>query len=215
VSATIAEPPPAGVTAIDSTSAPPEGSDGEPRVTLASRKSDGSLAALGGEYLHAVSFRRGMAAVTVARELELVRPDGSRSVLARELDGLPSAAADGSLVYAARSAEFVELYRLTAAGSIDRVASFRGTATRLAPQSDGSIVFTGAVHGGVVGVWIADDGGTRCLTNCALRAGEPWGDGYRAPPGDVDKVRISGATVQWQAADGSWDAEPLNVEARP
>lgn len=187
------------------------GPDAAPRIELALRGQDGSLTPIAGEYIDAVEFRTGVAAVTPGRELELVRPDGSRSILARELDGLPARASDGALVYAARFDDAVEICRLSPEGNHRCHASFRGTATRLAPQRDGQVVFVGARTGGVSGVWIADASGVRCLTNCAIRAGEPWGDGYRPPPGDAASIRIGSGHVEWRTAEGSRQSAPLEA----
>jgi hypothetical protein len=208
-SATAAGPEQTGAIVALEPSSEPSGPDEVPRVRLARREPDGSLSPLEGEYIDAHEFRAGMAAVSTQRELHLVHRDGSRSVVAREVDGLPTPASDGSLVYAARYGKVVEIYRLTAKGSVLRLASFRGSATRLAPQPGGAVVFVGAQPGGVSGVWIADSTGARCLTNCELRVGQPWGDRYRALPGDTATVRISGTLVEWQTAAGAWESAPL------
>jgi hypothetical protein len=168
------------------------------------RGADGSLSPLAGDYIDAVEFRRGQAAVTRQRQLQLVRSDGSRSLLAHVVDGLPTRAQDGSLWFAARFGSTVEIYRLTQPGSLQRLASLRGSATRLSPQSDGSLLFVGSELGGVAGVWIVDGHGARCLTNCELRVGRPWGDAYRALPADVATLSKVGDRVEWQTAEGSW-----------
>lgn len=179
-----------------------EGPDAPPRVTLAQRQQDGTLSPIRGEYLDAVEFRDGVARVTLQRELQVLHANGSRSLVARELDGLPALDADGGLVYAARFGEVVELYRLRANGTQQRLASLRGSATRLSPRSDGTVVFIGSELGSVSGIWIADSHGARCLTNCALRVGRPWGDAYRALPGQTATVRFVGANIEWETAEG-------------
>ncbi len=178
------------------------GPDAVPRVQLARRAGDGTVAPLPEAYVDAIEFRMGMVAVTLRRELRLVHHDGSNSLLAREADGLPARAADGSLVYTARFGEVVEIHRLSSLGEDRRLASFRGSATRLAPQADGSIVFVGSTIGGVSGVWIADAEGVRCFTNCELRVGQPWGSGYQAPPGDASRVLVTRDRVEWQTPGG-------------
>jgi hypothetical protein len=196
------------VVATRSQGSAPQASDAAPRVSLARLEPDGSLSPIAGRYIDAVGFRHGQAAVTGDRELHLVTGDGSPSLLARQLDGLPTRAADGSLVYAARFAEVVEVYWLTPDGTNHRLASFRGSATRLAPQTKRTVIFVGAKLGGVSGAWLADAQGAHCLTNCSLRVGQPWGAEYRPPPADTASMRIVDKQVSWQTADGAWESVP-------
>jgi len=185
------------------------GPDAAPRVRVALEKSDGTRVELPAEYLDAREFRRGAVALTPERELLVVHPDGSRSLLAREAEGPPAVASDGSLVYSARSGDVVEIHWLTPEGKDERLASFRGSATRLLPLDDRTIVFVGASVGGVVGLWLASREGAHCVTNCALRAGRTWGDAFTALPTDLSRVRLSGSRIEWQAADGSWTSEQV------
>lgn len=189
-------------------SATPTGPDAPPRVTLARRGPEGALSHLAGAYLDALEFRDGVAAVALDRSLQLLHADGSRSLVAKDLDGLPALDSDGSLFYAARFGERVELYRLQSDGTQHRLASFRGSATRLSPRSDGTVVFIGSKFGGVSGIWIAEPRGPRCLTNCDLRVGQPWGAAYRALPGETESVRFVGSKVEWQTADGRSESAP-------
>ena len=192
----------------------PPGPDESPRVELAQLKKDGSMTPLSGQYLGAEEFRRGAAAVTVARELHLVHPDGSHSVLARETDGLPVREGDGSVVFAARFGETVEIHRLHADGKNRRLASFAGTATQLTPQGDGSIFFVGAATGGVAGLWLADQSGARCITNCELKAGKEWGDAYQASPRDLTTIHTLDGRVQWSTVGGETESAPLRLSGK-
>jgi len=189
-------------------SATADGPDAPPRVTLARRHQDGSWSPLAGEYLDALEFRDGVAAVTPQRELQLLHTDGSRSLVAKELDGLPALDGAGSLVYAVRFGEVVELYRLRRHGTQQRLASFRGSATRLSPRSDGTVVFIGAEFGGVSGIWTASPQGIRCLTNCDLRVGRPWGGAYRPLPGETATVRFVESGIEWKTAEGRSESAP-------
>lgn len=193
----------------------PAGPDAPPTVTLGRRQNAGTLAPLPGEYIDALEFRAGVAAVTRQRELYLMHPNGSRSLLAKQLDGLPALASEGSLFYAARFGEVVELTRLRRNGVQYRLASFRGSATRLSPRSDGTLVFIGSDAGGVAGIWVADSHGARCLTNCELRAGRPWGNAYRPPPGETATVRFVESRIEWKTADGRAEAAPLPASVTP
>ena len=185
-----------------------DGLDAPPRVTLVRRHQDGTSSPIGGQFLDALEFRDGVAAITLQRELQLLHADGSASLVAKELDGRPAVDSEGSLFYAARFGEVVELTRLSSHGTQQRLASFRGSATRLSPRSDGTVVFIGSETGGVSGIWIADSRGARCLTNCDLRVGQPWGAAYRALPGETESVRFVGSKVEWQTADGRSESAP-------
>lgn len=186
-----------------------DGTDAPPRVALALRNEDGSLSPIAGKYTHALEFRNALAAVTIHQELRLVRANGSHSVVAHQLDGLPTRGSDGSLFYSARFGEIVELYQLAEEGTSRRLASFRGSATRLSPRRDGTVVFVGSKLGGVSGIWVHDSMGTRCLTNCELRVGQHWGDSYRPLPGETETVTIDSSTVEWQTAEGARELAPL------
>ena len=208
-SSTRAPEPIRSIVVLRPESATPDGPDAPPRVTLAQREQDGSLSPISGRYLDALEFRDGVAAVTRERELVVVQNDGSRSVVARDLDGLPALGSDGSLVYAARFGEVVELYRLRRDGKQQRLASLRGSATRLSPRSDGTVVFIGADLGGVSGIWIADSQGLHCLTNCGLRVGRPRSASYRALPGETSTVRLVGSRIEWTTAEGRSEFAPV------
>jgi len=185
-----------------------EGPDAPPRVMLARRHQNGTLSPVAGEYLDALEFRDGVAAVTLQRQLQVLHADGSRSLVAKDLDGAPALDRAGSLVYAARFGEVVEVYRLHKDGNQQRLASFRGSATRLSPRSDGTVVFIGSAFGGVSGIWIADPRGARCLTNCDLRVGRPWGGAYRTLPGETATVRFVGSKIEWKTAEGRTESAP-------
>ena len=113
------------------------------------------------------------------------------------------------LVETARYGDVVELHRLYRNGTQHRLGSLRGSATRLSPRSDGKVVFIGSELGGVSGIWIADSHGIRCLTNCDLRVGRPWGDAYRTLPGETDTVRFVESRVEWQTAEGRSEFAPV------
>lgn len=200
------------VVAVKSVSAAPEASDAAPEVRLLRVDRRGVTSPLPTPYVDAVEFRGGQAAVTRLGELQLVSSDGSRTTLARHIDGLPVLDGDGSLVFAARFGQLVEISRLTPEGSIRRLASFRGSATRLSPKPDGRVVFVGADVGGVAGIWVVDSRGARCLTNCALRVGKPWGNAYHPLPRTVTAIRIIGDQVRWQTVSGEWEAASLRDE---
>jgi hypothetical protein len=199
------------IRAVDDDS--PPGPDAPPRVELFASTGD-ARRAVAGRFVHAVPFRNGAAAVTTERQLTLVHPDGTSSVLAHEVDGLPARASDGSLVYAERFGEVVEIHSLSVAGDNRRLATVRGSATRLAPQPDGAVIFTGALLGKVQGVWVVDGRGTRCLSNCNLQVGRPFDGAFRPLPAEASVVRVVGRRVEWQTAEGTSESAPLETERR-
>ncbi len=74
-------------------------------------------------------------------------------------------------------------------------------ALRFAPDGE-ALLFVNARNGGVAGLFVADANGTRCLTNCALRVGQPFDD-YVPPPMSADSLRFSGDEVEWSTGDGT------------
>ncbi len=197
------------------TSADPEksGPDSPHRVEIAVRSGEGSSRPIAGEFIHALEFRDGVAALDLARQLQLIRADGSRSVLARNLDGLPSLAADGGLVFAARHGRWVDIQWLTPTGRAERLASFPGSATLLAPLSGRRVLFVGATPQSAAGVWLAESGRARCVANCNLIVGQPWEDAYLPLPGSTSGFKLVGDTVHWISPDGQHLSAPLGTGA--
>ncbi|UJR79439.1 hypothetical protein [Sandaracinus amylolyticus] len=81
-----------------------------------------------------------------------------------------------------------------------------GPMAPLAILEDGSIALVGSTNGGVAGLWLFDDE-LRCLTNCALRVGRPWGDAYTPPPAGAS-IHLEGAHVVFVGADGATHRVP-------
>ena len=181
----------------------PSGGDGGPRLTLAFRYSDGTRVPIEGQALAYAAFRDGVALVDVKRELALVSPDGSRRVLARESGAPPVRGPGGELFYVARHGLVAEVHALDVGGNDRILASGLSNAGVLAPQADGRLLFVAALSGGVAGVWIAERGASRCLSNCDLKTGVAWGDRFVPLPRDASAIRVAAERVEWDASDGT------------
>lgn len=72
-----------------------------------------------------------------------------------------------------------------------------------AAPDDSALLGVGSVNGGVAGLWVIPlDGEPRCLSNCGLRVGRPWGDAFVAPPGDASGLTFDGDEVHWDTPAG-------------
>ena len=205
-----AESAPPEIEVLASDADAPPGSDAVPRSRLAFRMADGSRRPIDGQALAYVPFRDGVALIDERRQLVLVSPSGSRRVLVRESGAPPALGPAGELVYVARDDVSSDVHALDVAGNSRWLARGLASAGLLAPQRDGRVLFLGARHGGVAGVWLAGDGAeARCLTNCELRTAdgdparaEPW-PGFIPPPSTAEGLRVRGDRAEWEAADGS------------
>lgn len=197
--------PSATVEIVRVVSAPPAGGDGPAIVELAITRGDARRTlprAIGGVafgdaalvLLPDRSLARltaepdGVAAIDTSVDfVPVVSPDGAAFAYARSDDGL----AHALIVQSARGT------RILAAGLASIGALRFVDAERL--------VFVGARSGGVAGLWIArttSEARASCLTNCALRTGQPWGDAFVPPPTDLDSLRLEGETLRFVDANG-------------
>jgi hypothetical protein len=191
----------------------PPGGDGVPRLRLAFRFADGARVPIAGEAVAYAAFRDGVALVDVERQLVLVSSDGSRRVLARASGAPPVRGPQGELVYVARHGLIAEVHVLDARGGDRIVASELSNAGVLAPQADGRLFFVAARRGGVAGVWVAEHGTARCLSNCELTTGTPWAGRFLPLPRDAGSIRASADRVEWDASDGTQRSAALAASA--
>jgi hypothetical protein len=180
----------------------PRGGDGAPRSSLAFRFADGTRTPITEEAIAYVPFRDGVALVDVQRRLLLISAQGDRRVLARASGAPPALGPRGELVYVARHDLVAEVHVLEATGRDRIVASGLASAGVLAPQPDGRLCFVGNRSGGVAGVYVVENDRARCLTNCELKTGEPWGDGYVPLPEDASSLVIRDDVLHWNATGG-------------
>jgi len=186
-----------------------DGTDTRPHFTLALRDKNGARIPIEGRALAHVTFVGGIALVDAERRLIVVSSGGARRVLAEQAGAPPARGASGELVYVAQRDVGAELHVLDAGGVDRTLASGLASAGLLAPQPDGTILFVGARSGGVAGLWSASAGDTRCLTNCDLRTGQPWGERFVPHPGDIAAIRVTGERVERDAFDGKRYGAPL------
>lgn len=124
-------------------------------------------------------FRDGAALVDSERRLYQVWPF-ERRMLAANVSAIAS---DGEhLVYVTQNSDGLSI-RLHD-GASERILA-RGLASAGVLKIEAErVLFVGAANGGVAGVWQVSFGANeaRCVTNCALRTGQPWGDAFVPPP---------------------------------
>ena len=139
--------------------------------------------------------------------LERAFDDGAHEVIAEDAAGPFAVAPDGaSIAVAVQDGGGAGLV-LVEGGARRRLASGLGPIGALRFASEGaSLAFVGSVNGGVAGLWIADtrvEGSARCLTNCELRTGAPWGSSYVPPPASSEDIDIGAEVIRYRSADGS------------
>lgn len=191
----------------------PAGSDAVPRQKLAFRFLDGSSALVPEAALAHAAYRNGAALIDAERRLLFVSADGQKRVLAEESGAPPVRGPLGELVYVSKHELEARVHVMDPDGRDRVVLSGLANAGLLAPQPDGRIFFVGAVPGGVAGLWVIESDRGRCLSNCALRAGKSWGDGFVPLPAGRASIRASASRVEWDAADGS--KRELDLGAKP
>jgi hypothetical protein len=180
----------------------PGGSDTPPRFSLALRGADGSRLPLESRALAHVTFGEGIALIDAEHRLITISSDGARRVLAEEAGAPPARGSRGELLYVAQRDLGAEVHALEPGGADRVLATGLASAGLLAPQADGTILFVGARNGGVAGLWCISGGANRCLTNCDLKTGEPWGDRFVPVPGAAAALEVVGERVEWNAYDG-------------
>lgn len=175
----------------------PPGSDAPPRTRV-------ELGGVRRDAIAQVQLGDAIAYVAPDRRLVLLAPDGERE-LAAEIGGSP--VTDGDVLVWAEprgpGADLRVLHR--GAHAPTTLAALPGP---LAPLTitGRHVVLVGAANGGVAGLWILavrDAAPPVCVTNCALRAGHPWGDAYVPPPGDGGSITIDGERITYVDAEGA------------
>lgn len=183
--------------------ASPEGADPLPRLEVSLRTAGG--ATLVREAIAAAPLARGVVWADFGRRLYLLEVDGRERLIAPQIGGRPIADPQGRRAAWSEPLEGGAAARLRVLEGEAPVtlAALPGPMAPVAWTERG-IVLVGAAAGGVAGVWIVGPGAgqPRCLTNCALRTAESWGDAYLPPPGDPASIRIDGRTLRYTDAEG-------------
>ncbi len=181
----------------------PQASDAVPARRVAFRMPDGTTRPLDREAIAFVPrWGGGAALVDPERRLYEVRPDGQRRMLARGATGALAASDDGAtLAYVIAAGVLGELFthdgerERSLASGLAAIGALRVTGDR--------VLFVGARPGGVAGVWIAGPDGAECLTNCALRTGEPFEDRRVPLPASPSSFELEAGRVAWIDHDGA------------
>lgn len=142
------------------------------------------------------------AVLWVDRDRALHLREGSADrVIADEVGGRPVADAQGSIAAWSEPTATGARVRVLRAGAIETIGESSGATSPIAVIGE-RVILVGSENGGVAGIWIADRDGLGCATNCALAAGQPWGDAFVPPPGDGASITIDGDTISYLDATG-------------
>lgn len=173
----------------------PEGGDMRARFTVAFAMPDGSRRAVDREAIAFVErWREGAALVDPERRLYEVLPDGTRRMLARDAVGL--AVGGERLAYVVERGGFGSLH--VHDGERDTRVAQRFASIGAVRLDGETVTFVGVRPGGIVGVWQLDLGEEpRCLSNCALRTGEPFADRMIPVPTRADDFELTATHVAW------------------
>lgn len=153
--------------------------------------------------------RWGDAAVILGADGSLWRMgvDGGPVLVAREVVTEPAISDDGAvLAYVARDGSLAYALRVIDAAGTRTIARDVPSAGALRFSPDArALVFVGRSRGGVAGLHaISLDAPTdapsapRCLTNCDLVTGQPWGMRFVPPPAGAAAMRFIGDDVAYE-----------------
>lgn len=185
---------------------PAPGSDQRPGYTLAWEHPDGRLEAIAlpRPAVHAVALGPELYWVDADHRLHH-RERGHRDEPVAEAVFAAPIAERGLVVFVTGDVgEAQTLHWRDAHGGSGRVPTglYQLGGLRLAP--DGTAVLgVGSTNGGVAGVWVVPlEGDARCLSNCGLRVGEPFGEAFVPSPGAADALVFEGDRVRWDTPAG-------------
>jgi uncharacterized protein YcfJ len=198
----------------ETVSEPPEGGDLPDTVLLARVDDEGALHPIEGLAYDGVAFQGGALVLRTDHTLEMVREGSVGSVIERDVVFAPVVSADGEHAAWATTRTLDEQVLVVVDREGRRADAAQGLASIGAVSFDTTthgarrrVAFVGAINGGIAGVWVAraDGSATRCLTNCALRAGQPLGPDHQPLPDEL--VRFEGDAITYRAAD-----RPVRIE---
>ncbi len=186
----------------------PESGDGPDTVLLARVDPEGAVHPIEGPAFDGVAFQGGALVMRTDRTLEMVRDGAPTSVVDRELVFAPVASSDGEHAAWAAERTLGEQVLVVVDREGGRAEAAQGLASIGALSFDLSthgpsrrIAFVGATQGGIAGLWVtrADGSTARCLTNCALRAGQPFGADHVPLPDEL--VQFDGDAITFRSGD--------------
>ena len=199
---------------------PPLGAGDPSLVELGWLEPDGVVTALALPEPAVTWAAWGEEAVVVGRDgaLWAVARDGRRELLGRNAVGTPAVSDDGErLAYVVRDDLRGEVRLRHRSGGVRAVARDLGSAGALRFAPDGRhLLLVGSRPGRVAGLLVADlaEGRVRCLTNCDLAVGQPWGDRFLALPPGPESLAFEGDHVSWRAG-GQLVTRRFRGEAEP
>jgi hypothetical protein len=183
----------------------PSGAGDPSQVELGWLEADGSVTPLPLTEPVVAWVAWGHEAVVTDRDGDLwtVDRDGRRGQLGQDVVGRPAVSDDGELLaYVVRDDLHGEVRVRRRIGGPRVVARDLGSAgaLRFAPEGH-HLLFVSSWPGRVAGLFAADlDGGqARCLTNCDLNVGQPWGDDFVPLPSGPESLMFEGDQVSWEA----------------
>lgn len=184
----------------------PEGSDGPTQLALGlARGTAITPLALPSPATHALAWGDDAAVLSADGTLRRVTASGAAVLVARDVVTEPAVSDDGRvLAYVAHDGDLDYAIRVIDAQGTHDVARGVPSAGVLRFSPDARVlVFVGRSAGGVAGLHFialaSDDAANapRCLTNCDLVTGQPWGAGFVPLPAGAAALRFVGDEVHY------------------
>lgn len=202
---TLVTMPGAALVVLRVVSEAPLGGDGPAQLALGlARGTEIAPLELSSPAVSAVAWGDAAAVLGADGSLSRVGREGRPVLVAREVVTEPGVSDDGRLLaYVARDGDLAYALRVIEAGHTRTIARDVPSAGALRFSPDGrTLVFVGRSPGGVAGLHAIAIGapagiGTtpRCLTNCELVTGRPWGTRFVALPAGAAALRFDGDDV--------------------
>jgi hypothetical protein len=186
----------------------PEGGDAREPFELGLRGADGVVRPLevGGPVLEAAVWEGTVVVLDPRGRLLRTRSDGFREPLGEDVVGALAVSRDGrALAYARVPGDEGELHVRRGAQDTTVARGFASLGVVRLSDDGERVCFVGTRNGGVTGVHVAstrDDREVRCVSNCTLRAGEPWRDPFVELPDGPTALACATDRVSWTSRDG-------------
>lgn len=180
----------------------PPGGDGPTRLTLALARAGQSVPVeLPSPAIYAAPWGDDAVVLSADGTLRRLRANGALVLVARDVVDDPALSDDGrKLAYVAHDGDLAYALRVIEVGHTRTIARDVPSAGALRFSPDArALVFVGRSAGGVAGLHTISlepaDEATRCLTNCALVTGQPWGNNFVPLPAGAIALHFDGDEV--------------------